>query len=157
METSPEAKRATYAERLSVPIRWWAQGTMLVASVWLALIVAVPEPVAWVTTAVAMALLTLGLVWYGDVRLRVEDGWFTAGRARIEAHHLGAVQALDAEQTRRVAGPEADARAHLVLRPYVRRSVRVEIVDARDPAPYWLVSSRHPDALAAALTALVKG
>ena len=32
--------------------------------------------------------------------------------------------------------------------------VRVEITDPADPAPYWLVSSRHPDALAGALSSL---
>lgn len=150
VEESPE-----YHERLRVPLRWWVQWTMLIASLWLALIVAVPEPIAWSATAVAMALLALALRWYGDARLRVSDGWFTAGRARIEARHLGAIEALDAEDTRRVAGVDADARAYLLLRPYVKRSVRVEIIDPADPAPYWLVSSRHPDALAAALTGLV--
>jgi len=143
-----------YHERLSVPLRWWAQGTMLVASLWLAVVVAVPGPVAWVVTGVAMALLALALFWYGDARVVVRDGWFHAGRARIEAHHLGTVDALDAEQTRLVAGREADARAYLLLRPYIGRAVRVEVTDPADPAPYWLVSSRHPEALASALTAL---
>ena len=32
-----------YAERLAVPLRWWVQGTMLVASLWLATIVALPR------------------------------------------------------------------------------------------------------------------
>lgn len=146
-----------YQERLGVPIRWWAQGTMLVASFWLALVVAVPESVAWGATGAAMALLVLGLTWYGDAQLRVGEGWFSAGRARIEVRHLGVADALDAEETRRVSGADADARAHLLLRPYIRRAVRVEIVDPGDPAPYWLVSSRHPEALAAALTAVVKG
>jgi hypothetical protein len=84
----------------------------------------------------------------------VRDGWFRAGRARIEAVHLGSVDALDAEETRRVAGPEADARAYLLLRPYLKRAVRVEITDPADPTPYWLVSSRDPDRLAQAVRAL---
>ena len=50
-----------------------------------------------------------------------------------------------------MAGPEADARAFLLLRPYLKRAVRVEITDPADPAPYWLVSSRRPDELAGAL------
>ena len=89
--------------------------------------------------------------------MSVADGWFRAGRARIEATHLGTVTALDAEQTRRVAGPEADARAYLLLRPYLKRAVKVEITDPADPAPYWLVSSRHPDELARAVRALTAG
>ena len=53
-------------------------------------------------------------------------------------------EALDAEATRRVAGVEADARAYLLLRPYLKRAVRVEITDPADPAPYWLVSTAAP-------------
>ncbi len=58
---------------------------------------------------------------------------------------------LDAEQTRRRAGVEADARAHLVLRPYVSTAVEITLDDPADPVPYWLVSTRRPEALAAAL------
>ncbi len=48
-------------------------------------------------------------------------------------------------------GPGADARAFLVIRPYLKRAVRVPVTDPADPTPYWLVGSRHPDALAEAL------
>jgi hypothetical protein len=147
-------KSLDYAERLGVPLRWWVQGTMLVASLWLALVVAVPGPAAWVCSALALALLAALLVSYGSARVSVAGGWFRAGRARIEGRHLGAVAALDAEETRRVAGPEADARAYLLLRPYLSRAVRVEITDPADPAPYWLVSSRRPDELAQAVRGL---
>ena len=37
------------------------------------------------------------------------------------------------------------------LRPYLSRAVRIGIDDPADPTPYWLVSSRRPDRLAAAL------
>ena len=144
----------SYYERLGVPLRWWAQGTMLVASLWLTVVVAIPGPAPWVITGAAFALLALGLFWYGDARVIVEDGWFRAGRARIEAKYVGDVAALDAEQTRLVAGRDADARAYLLLRPYLKRAVQVTIVDPADPTPYWLVSSRHPEALAGALATL---
>ena len=149
--------REVYRERLGVPLRWWVQGTMLVVSLWLACIVAVPGPVAWTASGLTMALLVAGLLAYGSARVEVADGVFRAGRARIGAEHLGSAEALDAERTRRVAGPEADARAYLLLRPYLKRAVRVEITDPADPAPYWLVSSRRPEALAGTLTRLTTG
>jgi hypothetical protein len=49
---------------------------------------------------------------------------------------------------------EADARAYLLLRPYLKRAVRIEITDPADPAPYWLLSTRRPDQLAGVLTGL---
>jgi hypothetical protein len=137
-----------------VPLRWWVQGTMLVASLWLALVVALPGPVAWAVSGCALALLAAMLVTYGSARIEVGADGFRAGRARIGAEHLGGVAALDDEAARRTAGRDADARAYLLLRPYVGGAVRVEITDPADPTPYWLVSSRHPDALAGALTDL---
>ena len=144
----------SYTERLGVPLRWWVQGTMLVATLWLAVVVSVPGPVAWVVTAVALGLLAVGLSAYGNARISVQDGSFRAGRAHIDAVYVGEATALDPDQTRRTAGVDADARAFLLLRPYLKRAVRVEIVDPADPTPYWLVCTRHPDELAAALVAM---
>lgn len=145
-----------YRERLHVPLRWWVQGIMLVATFWLALVVAIPELMAWTITAVCLALLAALFGAYGRTEVAVLDGELRAGRAHIGAEHLGTVVVLDAEQTRRTAGMEADARAFLVLRPYLARAVRVSIVDASDPAPYWLLATRNPDELAAAIGALTR-
>jgi hypothetical protein len=140
-----------YAERLGVPLRWWVQGTMLVATLWLAVVVATPPVVAWTVTGLALAGLALAFVSYGSARVAVTDGRLHAGKARIALEHVGDVTALDADAMRRLAGRDADARAYLLLRPYLKRGVRVEITDPADPTPYWLISSRHPDRLAAAL------
>ncbi|WP_367650309.1 DUF3093 domain-containing protein [Nocardioides sp. zg-DK7169] len=143
-----------YSERLGVPLRWWAQGFMFTASVWLAVVVALPGGLAWLITALVALLIAAGFLSYGSARITVANGELQAGRARISAQHLGSATALDAEQTRRAAGRDADVRAHLLLRPYLKRSVRVVITDPRDPAPYWLLSTRHPEELARALSAL---
>ena len=150
----PDAAAASHHERLSVPFRWWVQGTMLVATFWLAFAVATPAAVAWSATAVLLLAMTLLFFFYGAPRVDVEDGWLRAGRARISGEFLGGAEPLDPAATRRVAGPDADARAYLLLRPYLKRTVRVTVRDDRDPAPYWLVSSRHPEQLAAAVTAI---
>ena len=142
---------ATHTERLSVPFRWWVQGTMLVATFWLAFVVATPGLVAWSATAVLLLVMVTIFLSYGSPRVEVEEGWLRAGRARIAGEFLGDAQPLDAADTRHTAGPGADARAYLLLRPYLKRAVRVDIRDDRDPAPYWLVSSRDPEHLAAAI------
>ena len=144
-----------YRERLAVPIRWWAQGTMLVASLWLAVIVAVPGPYAWAVTFVAAGLMAAIFLGYGAALVCVEDGWFRAGRAKVEVRFVGEVEALDAERTRLVAGREADARAYLLLRPYRSKAVKVALRDPADPTPYWLGSTRRPERLAEALTRAV--
>ncbi len=140
-----------YSERLAVPLRWWVQGTMLVASLWLAVAVATPALVAAAVALVSVTLLAAAFVSYGGVRIQVGADDFRAGHAHIPTRHVGEVSALDADATRRLAGRDADARAYLVLRPYLKRSVRVEITDPADPTPYWLVATRHPDQLATTL------
>jgi hypothetical protein len=140
-----------YAERLTVPLRWWVQGTMLVASFWLAFIVAIPETVAWSITAAAVVVMVALFVGYGRPRVAVEDGILHAGPAHIDLEHVGEVTALDSDDVRRQAGVDADARAYLLLRPYLKRGVRIDITDPADPAPYWLVSCRRPEALVTAV------
>ena len=142
---------AAYDERLSVPLRWWALATMFLASVLVAFLVATPLWVALGTTLLLVALVLGVFVGYGSARVTVADGWLRAGRARIETGHLGRCEPLDAAAMRRLAGRDADARAYLLLRPYLRGGVRVDIADPADPAPYWLLSTRRPTRLAAAL------
>jgi hypothetical protein len=142
-----------YAERLTVPLRWWVQATMLVASLGLAVLVAMPPAAAGVVTLLAGGLAAALLLVYGAAPVRVTGGEFRAGRAHVPTSFVGRVEALDADRTRLTAGREADARAYLLLRPYLKRSVRVEITDPADPTPYWLVCTRHPALLVSALTA----
>lgn len=146
-----EAPRPDYHERLHAPLRWWVQGTMLVASAWLAAAVAMPVAGALAVAAVGLALMTAFLLGYGGARIVVGGGMLQAGPAAIETGLLGEATPLDADGTRRQAGVDADARAYLLLRPFVKTSVRVEVTDPVDPTPYWLLSSRHPEALASAL------
>lgn len=144
-------EKPLHRERLRVPFRWWGQGTLLVGSFWLAMVVAVPEPLAWTVTALLLLVLVALLRMYGSSTIVVTDEWLHAGRARIQRRFLGSVDCLDAHQTRSLAGPEADARAYLLLRPYISTGVKITIDDPQDPTPYWLLSSRRASALAAAL------
>jgi DUF3093 family protein len=59
--------------------------------------------------------------------------------------------ALDAEEAARLRGPRADPAAHLLLRPYLKRAVYVEVADPASGVPYWLLATRRPDELAAAI------
>lgn len=147
---------ASYSEVLRVPLRWWALSTMFDASVLLAFLIALPLPVALGATAALVLLSTVFLLGYGRSRIWVQDGVFGAGRARIPVALLADPQELDADQTRRATGPDADVRAYLVLRPYLRRSVMVQVVDPADPVPYWLVSTRRPAALASTLRTAIR-
>lgn len=141
----------SYSERLHVPLRWWVQATMFLATVWLAFTVATPLWFAWAATAVLLGIVFGLFAWVGATRIEVRDGVLYAGPAHIAVDLLGAAEPLDKDATRRVHGVEANARAFLHTRPYISRSVKVAVADPRDPTPYWLISTRHPRRLAAAL------
>jgi hypothetical protein len=141
-----------YSERLYVPLRWWVQATMFLATVWLAFQVALPAWLAWAATGSLLGAVFGMFAWVGSARIEVRDGVLYVGPAKIAIEHLGAAEALDKDETRRVHGVDADARAFMQTRPYLSRSVRVLITDPADRTPYWLLSTRHPRQLAAALS-----
>lgn len=143
-----------YDERLTVPLRWWVQGVMLLAFIWFITVFWVGPTLASGITAAGCALFVLAMVAYGNAKITVAEGELQAGTARIEARFLGEAVALDETDARHLAGRDADARAYLLLRPYLKRAVRVTIDDPADPAPYWLLFTRHPVALAKTVNAL---
>ena len=145
--------QASYEERLTPPIAWWLVGAGFVTTVWWIFVIATPQWLAWLAAAVAFALVVGLLGHYGSARLAVADGELRAGRAHVPLTLCGAVEPLDRDQTRRAGGAEADARAYLLLRPYIATAVRVPIDDPQDPVPYWLLSTRQPERLAAAVRA----
>ncbi|HSP76373.1 MAG TPA: DUF3093 domain-containing protein [Cryobacterium sp.] len=83
--------------------------------------------------------------------VQVKDGELTAGRASISTDLVGEAAPFDGDEASLERGQRLDARAWLLIRGWIRPVVRIPIVDATDPAPYWLVSTRHPQKLAAAI------
>ena len=68
------------------------------------------------------------------------------------------VVSLDEKQSMRLRGPRADPAAHLYSRPYLKESVYLAVAApgpshpaAGSTAPYWLIGTRHPAELAAAI------
>jgi hypothetical protein len=147
----------TYEERLLPP--WWIAlaGLALVGMLAVAYGAAYGAAIGWVTFLPLAALVVVGLVRTAPV-LRVDDRVFRAGSARLPLRWIGPVDVLDPDQARDARTVHADARALLVLRTWATaRAVRVAVTDPEDPHPYWLVSTRHPDRLAAALAAARPG
>ncbi|MEU4293518.1 DUF3093 domain-containing protein [Kribbella sp. NPDC026596] len=142
----------TYRERLSVPVAWWIIGAALVVTLFVITYVPVGSFGGTFVGGLAALILVLTFVQYGGARVEVDAERFRAGKAIIERAYLGKVEALTGQDARAAFGRDCDPKAYLLLRSYVRGAVRVEITDPRDPAPYWVIATRHPERLAAALT-----
>ena len=141
-----------YHERLHVPAAWWLAGLAAVALLGAELAAGFGWLVALIIYLVIGSGYALLLVSWGRVSVGVGDGELTAGRARLPLPAVGDVAELDPAQTRALRGPNADPAALIVMRPYLRRAVYVEVTDPSLGSPYWLVSTRHPAELAAAIT-----
>ncbi|GAA1871719.1 DUF3093 domain-containing protein [Myceligenerans crystallogenes] len=107
-------------------------------------------PLGTATGVLLCALAVFALATTSPV-VQVSAGVLSAGRANIPLSALGTAAALDADEMRWELGPGLDARAYVCLRAWARTGVRIAVVDDGDPVPYWLVSTRDPHALVAAL------
>jgi len=141
----------SYRERLTAPLSWWVAALLFGGICGWIMVVAADPTWGLVTTFVSTAT-GVALVWaYGALTIRAGADGLHVGDAFLPASAVGAVVALDRVAYRANLGPESDARAWLRTRPYIGTGVRVTVDDPDDPAPYWLVSARRPDAVVAAL------
>ncbi|MFT4285235.1 MAG: DUF3093 domain-containing protein, partial [Protaetiibacter sp.] len=85
--------------------------------------------------------------------IEVRDGELRAARARPPLSVVGGVRAAHGADAVRERGTGLHADAWLLIRGWIPDVVRVELDDPADPTPYWLLSSRRPDALAQAIDA----
>lgn len=155
-EQGSEEARPVWRERLYAPASWWLLGAGMIATiVWIVWVVSPGTP-ALAAGAVTAVVVVAALWRFGSTVVAVhadnDGGLLTAGRGRLPLRFVGKVTALDAAELRRQSGVDADARAFLVLPPFVRTAVRVDLVDPKDPTPYWLVATRRPAELAAAVS-----
>jgi hypothetical protein len=122
-----------YHERLRVPVSWWVLGMISVLMLGAGFLAGFD----WEPALAVYGILTVGLA-------AILIGW---GWLRTE------VTALDEEQTRALRGPRADPAAYLMARPYLPRSVYIAVDDPAARGPYWLIGTRRPEELAAAIEA----
>jgi DUF3093 family protein len=144
---------AGYSERLSLP--WWSWPPLLGVAALLAAEIGLGAPGSrtWVPYAVLLPLTAVGLCWAGHIRVAVADRELWVDDARLPARFVADVIPLDAAGRRELLGVGADPLAFVVQRPWVPGAVQVLLDDPADPTPYWVVSSRHPQRLTAALLA----
>lgn len=140
---------ATYRERLSPSL--WVLATAALAGPMTALVFApIDTTVALVVGGVVGILVVLGLIVTSSV-IEVTGTELRAGRARIDARFLGQPQPSRGTDARNARGPGLSPRAWVLIRGGIDGLVSVPITDKNDPVREWVISSRTPDRLAAAI------
>jgi hypothetical protein len=141
----------TYRERLW-PAPWLFISTALVIPASLLVFLPINTTAGIVVAIVLYAACVGGLILGGPV-IEVADGEFRAGRARLPLSIVGTVEGFSGDAARAERGQRLDARTWLLIRGWISPLVKIQILDERDSAPYWVVSTRRPDAVVAAITA----
>lgn len=142
-----------YREHLSTPPWGWAVSLGLVLTLGMAFWIPLGAVAGILCLALGGALVVWLLVATAPT-ITVNERELRIGRVHIDADQIGLVATLDADATANARGANADPRAFTIMRPlYAKESVSLEILDAEDPHPYWLISSRDPQALGQAIQA----
>jgi hypothetical protein len=144
---------STFRERWIVPLLWWPSTLGLATLVAAELHSGAPGSRAVVPYAVLLPLALILLATGSRGRISVEDGVLHVPGARIPVGYLASGEALDREAFRVQTGPMADPAAFVVSRPWLHQAVRLMVDDPDDPTPYWVVGTRRPRELLAAISA----
>jgi hypothetical protein len=105
-------------------------------------------------TLVTLALSTIALIWIsismtseitfdGDV-LRID-------KANIDLKYLAKATVLDKSAMRLLRTRDADPAAYLAIKFWEPRGLRIDLNDSRDKTPYWLITSKRGEEIAALL------
>jgi hypothetical protein len=141
----------SYAERLYVPAAYW----------WLDMLTAFTfASFVWAGFNLLVALASYvvfcggcatALLLWGRTTIEVCGGELRAGGTTLPLAMAGEVVPLDQEQTAALRGPRADPSAFILIRPYLKLAVYIETTGEHQDRPYWLLGTRRPAELAAAI------
>jgi hypothetical protein len=154
-DTRAATQSVRYRERLRVPWWFWPPGLGLAALVATEVDMGVAALPGWVPFAVLLPIAAAALMWLGRMEIRVEHGpggvelW--AGRAHLPVEVITRQAEVPRSAKSAALGRQLDPAAYVMHRAWIGPMVLVVLDDPDDPSPYWLLSSRHPDRVLAAL------
>jgi hypothetical protein len=148
-KTALDVGAVAYRERLGPSL--WILVSAALAGPMAALVFAPIDTTVSLVAGAAVGVAVVALLVLASPRVEVRDGELRAGRAHIDVALLGEPATLSGEEARHARGAGLDARAWHVIRGGIDGLVILPVTDPADPTPAWVVSTRTPDRLAAAV------
>jgi hypothetical protein len=105
-------------------------------------------------TLVTLALSTIALIWISismTSEITFDGEVLRIDKANIDRKYLGNVTVLDKNTMRLLRTRDADPAAYLAIKFWEPRGLRIDLNDSRDKTPYWLVTSKRGEEIAALL------
>lgn len=139
----------TYRERLTPPL-WLIVSAIIVAPMASLVLLRENSSIA-LAAGVVVAVIVIALMLVSAKTIEVAGGELKIGKAHIPVDLLGEPVATTGEEARLARGQKLKAQSFTAIRGGIDGIVVVEVTDPADPTPAWVVSSRTPDRLAAAI------
>ena len=103
--------------------------------------------ITFITATIAIiyiAFLMRSTITFDGKELRID-------RAHIDMKYLGNAKILDSTAMRLLRTRDADPAAYLAIKFWIPTGLKIAVVDPRDPTPYWLITSKRGEEIAALL------
>jgi hypothetical protein len=121
----------------------------------LSLVIAIWAALDINATMITFAIATLAIPFIArslTSRISIDQRELRIDKAHIELKYLGKVTVLDSDAMRLLRTRDADPAAFLAIKFWASKGIKIEVTDPRDSTPYWLVTSKRGENLAALLT-----
>jgi hypothetical protein len=140
-----------FSERLSTPLWWYPIGLGIAAILAAEFRIADHTLTVWIPFGILLPGSLL-IIWsMGRQKVEVDDQQLRIRDAHLPLAVIETVVPLDATTLRRLVGRYGDPASFISTRPWVGPGIQIILDDPEDPTPYWVISTRRPEALAAAL------
>lgn len=102
---------------------------------------------------IGLGIVGLALVgiWFGSPVIEVDAQGLSVNDIELPHRNIGSVEVISAAQAFEERGPKLSPAAFTRFQASVKSMVKVTVLDDSDPTPYWLFSTRNPEALKQAL------
>jgi len=120
----------------------------------LSLVIAIWAAFDGTATFYAFVVATVGIIYLAFAmrsNISINGQELRIDRAHIEVKYLRKVTVLDSQAMRLLRTRDADPAAYLAIKFWAPTGVKIEVNDPRDPTPYWLITSKRGEEIAALL------
>lgn len=138
-----------YHERLYVP--WWY---LICAAIVIALLgyelgIAVQNTLIHSLLYIPLIVIAIWIIWglsSGKIGI-TQDQTICVGKAKISAQYINKAFIVQPEMKSAALGRQSDPLAYIYHKGWVKPMILLILDDPQDPTPYWIFSTRRPEAL----------
>ncbi|MEO6501249.1 MAG: DUF3093 domain-containing protein [Jatrophihabitantaceae bacterium] len=164
-QSRPATQQAGYFERLRTPWWWYLGAVGVSVLLGLEFAVAISGWIAWVPFAILLPASLLVVRRLSSGSVAVDGATLRAGERSLALAETEQVIDLSPTELRRLVGRHSDPLAYTYIRSWIGPGVQLVLRQPghpqsgdpqsaeRFPEPYWVVSTRHPARLLAAIRA----